>query len=93
MYSLYKKSSKKRGYDFFVDKELFVRLLLSPCHYCGLNASEAPSNRNGLDRVDSSIGYIAENVVPCCFRCNQMKGRLSYKDFLNQIKRIHNHVS
>ena len=28
----------------------------------------------GVDRVDSDLGYQLDNLVPCCFVCNQIKG-------------------
>ena len=28
---------------------------------------------NGLDRIDSAIGYTVENTVPCCKNCNTAK--------------------
>lgn len=28
----------------------------------------------GVDRLDSNRGYVPENMAPCCFVCNQIKG-------------------
>jgi hypothetical protein len=28
----------------------------------------------GVDRIDSDAGYTLDNLVPCCFVCNQIKG-------------------
>ena len=28
----------------------------------------------GVDRKDSELGYEEDNLVPCCFVCNQIKG-------------------
>ena len=55
------------------------------CHYCGIAEGDIPAVRMksqiqrdvrvlGVDRVDSSLGYVAGNLVPCCFVCNQIKG-------------------
>lgn len=47
---------------------------------------------NGLDRVDNNIGYIIENIVPCCEKCNRAKLTMSQKEFLelvNNIARLH----
>jgi 5-methylcytosine-specific restriction endonuclease McrA len=46
------------------------------CHY------------SGIDRKDSSKGYILSNVVSCCFTCNKAKGTMSEKEFLEWIDRI-----
>lgn len=47
---------------------------------------------NGLDRIDSSIGHISNNIVPCCTQCNVAKMDYSYSDFLNQVKLIYENL-
>jgi len=46
---------------------------------------------NGIDRIDSSVGYTIENCVPCCSMCNLMKLDYSPEQFLNQVKKIAEH--
>jgi len=46
---------------------------------------------SGMDRVDSTKGYIHGNVVPCCGECNAMKSRLPLDEFLALIERIRSH--
>ena len=43
---------------------------------------------NGIDRKDSSFGYIDDNVVSCCTTCNFAKNRLSIYDFYQWIEKI-----
>lgn len=43
---------------------------------------------NGIDRLDNSKGYILTNVVPCCHRCNSMKSKDSFDEFILNIKKI-----
>lgn len=45
---------------------------------------------NGIDRVDSTKGYIPDNCVSCCYECNSMKSNRSLKDFRNKIAKIYN---
>ena len=45
-------------------------------------------NINGIDRVDSDIGYEESNCVPCCSICNTMKMDHSQEKFLDHIKKI-----
>lgn len=45
---------------------------------------------NGVDRVDSSLGYFVENCVPCCEMCNLMKKDYTQDEFLEKVKLIHN---
>jgi len=37
---------------------------------------------NGIDRIDSSLPHIIDNVVPCCYDCNRAKCDRLTKDFL-----------
>jgi len=46
---------------------------------------------NGIDRINSDIGYIKENCVSCCTNCNQAKNTLSQQQFSEHIIRIYNH--
>ncbi len=47
---------------------------------------------NGIDRIDSSKGYIQGNVVTCCRTCNVAKMDMDYKEFINHITKIYNHI-
>jgi len=43
---------------------------------------------NGVDRVDSSLGYSLENCVPCCIICNISKNDLplsKWKDWIQAV--------
>lgn len=48
---------------------------------------------NGLDRIDSSKGHSPDNIVPCCWDCNEMKGDRTYEEFIAHITRIWIHAS
>ena len=37
---------------------------------------------NGIDRVDSTVGYEPYNVVSACKVCNKCKSSMSYDEFL-----------
>ena len=43
---------------------------------------------NGIDRKDSCLGYIIDNVVSCCTTCNFAKNELSINDFYKWIEKI-----
>lgn len=55
----------------------FVGLTPFPCYYCGGDRSDTW----GLDRVDSALGYVMENVRPCCRRCNLAKNNMTELEF------------
>ena len=55
------------------------------CHYCWLPESELENiddpqlnrmSRLGLDCVDNKKGYLIDNIVLCCLRCNFIKNDL-----------------
>lgn len=46
---------------------------------------------NGLDRIDSNLGYCVDNCVPCCAQCNIAKSNFSKEEFLSWIKRVYIH--
>jgi 5-methylcytosine-specific restriction endonuclease McrA len=75
-------AAKRRGFVFDIPKEAYAQLINKACHYCGLPLNPTGT---GLDRVDSLKGYVLENVVPCCGRCNQMKNNLSTDDFFKHL--------
>ncbi len=93
------KRSKKSGYNSDITYDTFVELSKSGCHYCGLKNSSyykdicESSNfilyYNGLDRIDSNIGYYLYNVVSCCKHCNCAKNIMSKVEFMNFIKRVY----
>ena len=84
IYSLYKKSANKRDILFDIDYQLFIEYMNKSCYYCGSNAI-------GMDRVNNKIGYIQDNVVSCCRKCNMMKYTHSVEDFLSHISKIYHH--
>jgi hypothetical protein len=95
---MYKQSAKIRELEWALSKEQFVAIALKDCYYCGSHPSPRMGRKrrgsaflNGIDRKDSDIGYVIENCLPCCKKCNRMKMDLSEKDFLDQVERIHEH--
>jgi len=78
----YKKHAEKLDVPYALDREQFEQLVSEPCRYCG----EEP--RNGIDRLDSSLGYTLENCVPCCKVCNYMKRKMSAMDFITHARKV-----
>ena len=44
---------------------------------------------NGIDRIDSNVGYTKENSVSCCKYCNFAKHTMSEDDFYKWIRRVY----
>lgn len=94
-FNYYKNNRNARKLGFSLTKEQFFEIADSPCYYCG----EVGSNRvqireseeyryNGIDRLDSNVGYQPGNVLPCCKYCNRMKSDLTFEEFTERIHRI-----
>lgn len=79
-------------------------IIFRPCRYCGKvgtrvqkdiqngkKISELEVYYNGLDRLDSSVGYTKQNTVACCWICNRAKGTISEVDFKSHISKMYNH--
>lgn len=72
----------KNGRAFLISDEHFLTLCTEHCYYCGLLGD------NGVDRLDSNVGYTYDNVVSCCPQCNTMKLDYSMDEFINKCKLI-----
>lgn len=80
LYNIYLKTCvEKRGYEFELTKEEFFNLTKQNCYYCGKEPTQIKKSKvsqyvyNGIDRVDNSKGYLKDNVVACCGKCNADK--------------------
>lgn len=100
-YLSYKTRAKnhKKKLSFSLTKDQFRVLITSPCHYCGAVGYSTYKSKpnangnfpsNGIDRIDSNLGYDIENCVSACGVCNKMKNDLSYDEFMTHLRRILN---
>lgn len=46
---------------------------------------------NGIDRIDSNIGYTQSNCVPCCKFCNMAKSDRTIEEFWAWSERVYNY--
>lgn len=96
----HKGGAKKRNLEQALTDEQIMTIHKENCHYCGAPPSNICSHPeyngsytyNGIDRINSDLGYTINNVVSCCKNCNLAKQSLSYDEFLDLIKRIHSHL-
>lgn len=96
----YVSDAKKRGVKFRLSVQHAKRLMGDFCFYCGsppLSLMDKPGSfgafvYNGIDRIDSSRGYVRSNVVTCCANCNWVKGRCSFGRFIAWIKAVHRNI-
>lgn len=99
VFGLYRNGANRRkSVPFQITLEEAIPLFKANCHYCG----DAPENvvkigkrivtYQGIDRIDSTLGYTSTNVVPCCKKCNYAKHVLSYTEFITHVKKIYENV-
>jgi len=97
MPEFYENKCFKRKREFSLSIEEFYSLIKKECHYCGSSPNQEikrPKSKktqikyNGIDRVDSSKGYVLSNCVPCCKLCNRSKSDLQIDKWKDHIIRI-----
>lgn len=96
VYREYVKKSKERNIEFKISLEEASSLFSQPCYYCG-NEPQNCRIRNtgmkvyyqGIDRVDNTLGYETDNIVPCCKYCNSFKSDRSQEDFLMHVEKVY----
>jgi len=89
-----KARAKKRGLPVTISYEFYRSLKTSDCYYCGISSlliqfyCEVMGINTPwmtIDRADNEKGYIFNNVVPCCFLCNKIKGSFFNVEEMKQI--------
>jgi 5-methylcytosine-specific restriction endonuclease McrA len=92
----YKRGAKLRKHSWNLSEDLVAEITKATCVYCGRPPSLTYKSLtkgaawlyNGIDRVDNARGYEPDNVVPCCKRCNLMKGRMTVAEFLQAVAAV-----
>jgi len=82
----------------------FINISKQPCFYCGDSFVQSAKDNangtvitntlilfNGIDRINSGIGYEIGNVVSCCKHCNTAKNSLTTEQFRSHIEKIYKH--
>lgn len=81
-----KNIAKHRNHQWTLQLEEYILLISKKCEYCD---SKLNPMGVGLDRIDSNLGYVSNNVVPCCGNCNVMKNDiLSYDEMKIAMKAV-----
>ena len=82
IYSSLKTGATSRNLEYSITKEYFVNWYNNQdktCHYCNRTLEEIKldpighAGRLSIDRIDSTKGYIENNLVLACYRCNTIK--------------------
>ena len=93
-------SYKKHGKIFQLTFDEFCNIIIKDCYYCGKQPNRYRFSKNkklslklnGIDRINSNLGYLSSNIVPCCTTCNIMKNAMTQDEFITHIKEIINNL-
>lgn len=99
LWTSHKSGAMKKNRTYLTFDEYVNQLKMNPnCWYCGIDPptrepllgrqKSAPINAHGIDRIDSSLGYLAGNIRTCCKECNIAKNNRSEDDFIASCCRI-----
>lgn len=93
-YITYQSNAKHKDRNFNLSEDEFVKMSQQPCVYCGGYSDTYNGEQfNGIDRIDSSLGYSIDNCVSCCATCNRMKMDLNVNDWISKMVQIINYYS
>jgi 5-methylcytosine-specific restriction endonuclease McrA len=89
LYNHFKAVNRKK-HPIGISYEEFLKFTtVDCCHYCGRpvfwskHNPKDNGNKYNLDRKDNSKGYVPENLVVCCKRCNYAKSNdFNYDEWL-----------
>lgn len=96
----YKNGARTRNLQWELADDEAWELMQSNCYWCGdppLVTTFWKRDRrnrtaiwpvNGIDRLESEIGYVTGNCVASCFECNRAKSDLSRRQFLEHVQTI-----
>lgn len=92
----YRTNARKDGREFAIDFTLFYQLCTTSCTYCGgVSTVQVHGKRwrgtaqvNGIDRIDSTKGYVVGNITSCCSDCNRLKMEHSEEHWVVLLRNI-----
>ena len=98
----YKANASRRGIEFRLNDAYFRALTSAQCSYCGVDPRQIMTSKdangayvyNGIDRVDSRIGYVSGNCVTACGLCNSAKSSMDHSawtEWLSRLVAFHTH--
>lgn len=81
----YKQAKKSANHEFTLEESVYLKLIEQNCFYC-----EGPLSSTGtrLDRIDNTLPYTTDNVVPCCRMCNVAKNNHTQEAFVEMCSRV-----
>lgn len=101
IFAKYKSKAKNKRLKFYLTEQEFRILVTSRCYLCNAPPSNRSKHRhgkkafyyNGIDRLCNNVGYVKDNVFPCCPRCNSMKSSSTLEGFIRHLNSILIHIN
>jgi hypothetical protein len=85
-YQEIKSGAQQRNIPFDITEVFVGTITDKECFYCGEETTKM--KRNGIDRLDNTVGYIETNCVSCCGTCNYMKRCLDANTFVERCSQV-----
>ncbi|AGE55401.1 hypothetical protein PBCVMA1E_632L [Paramecium bursaria Chlorella virus MA1E] len=79
----------RRNIQFDLTKDFIGTETDKDCFYCGQQTTD--TLRNGIDRLNNTVGYVEGNCVSCCWTCNNMKQCLDALTFVERCSQVSLH--
>ena len=70
-FNISKSKAKQRDLCWNINLDQFTDLINKPCYYCGISLINFTNS--SLDRINNDLGYLVDNVLPCCGDCNKIR--------------------
>jgi hypothetical protein len=96
----YRHAAVARNLPFNLTCDQLRAIVQSPCIFCGRPPWQVMRRigrygtytHTGVDRLDSSKGYVSGNCVPCCKTCNFAKQKMKVSEFLSWAALVAKHM-
>ncbi len=97
LHTVFRCHAKRAKNEFFLTIDELCEFIYSKCYYCNCE----PSNQfsypysdekimyNGIDRIDNTIGYVYNNCVSCCKRCNVAKNNMTMIEYITWLNNVY----
>lgn len=93
------KNAKRRKFRFYLSEKYFTKWYNSQkqvCEYCGRTSEEVKRSQDysmirerlSIDRIENKKGYVLNNIVLACMRCNITKNNYFTYDEMLKIAKI-----
>lgn len=82
--------------DCDLDFDFFKETVSKNCFYCNKPPRTPVRDgkiiigyRVGMDRIDSNLGYLKNNIVPCCEICNRAKSDKTIYEWIDHVNSVY----